>query len=200
MSKNFAVLGKIAAQSTFPVPPEPGQPTTNPVEYAELIRRLFHSPTAVAVVGADPAETVSEICLSIAAQLAASNRRVLVVSVEMILRANPISVPDIAGFTPAAPNVWTWQSSAGPKLEIFKSEVSTEAIWLSALRPKFDFILLDCSSVQVEAEVAQVAAVADATVLVVHESYTEKLRIRSVQRALQFSGATLAGSILVRQR
>jgi hypothetical protein len=199
MSKNFAVLGKIAPEKPLPAPPAPGQ-YTPPTEYAELIRRLFHSPTAVAVIGVDPAERVSEICIRIAAELAASSRRVLVVSVEKILGMNPISVPDIAGFTPAAPNVWTWQSPAGPKLEIFRSPAPAETNWLDALRRSFEFILLDCSSVRLESGAARVAAVADATVLVVQESQTEKQQIRSVQHTLQFGGARLAGSILVRER
>jgi Mrp family chromosome partitioning ATPase len=211
MSRNFAVLGKIAPEKIAPekaVPrkiapeqplPAPGQYTPS-TEYGELIQRLFHSPTAVAVMGVDPAERVSEICIRIAAELAASSRRVLVVSVEKILGMNPISVPDVAGFTPEAPNVWTWQSPVGPKLEIFRSRTPAEANWLEALRRSFDFILLDCSSVRLEAGAARVAVVADATVLVVQESQTEKQQVRSVQHTLQFSGARVAGSILVRQR
>ena len=93
MSKNFAVLGKIASERPLSVPPGRGHAAPH-TEYGELTRRVFHAPTAVAVVGVDAAEPVSEICIRIAADLAASNRRVLVVSVEKILSMDPISVPD----------------------------------------------------------------------------------------------------------
>ena len=199
MSKNFAVLGKIASERPLSVPPGRGQ-AAPPTEYGELTRRVFHARAAVAVVGVDPAEPVSEICIRIAADLAASNRRVLVVSVEKILSMDPISVPDHTGFTPASPNLWTWQSPASPKLEIFRSQPSAGADWLDTLRRSFDFILLDCSFLRVESGATQVAAAADQTVLVVHESQTEKQQLRSVQRRLQFAGARLTGSILVRQR
>lgn len=198
MSRNFAVLGKLASERPFTAPSARGPATSR--EYSELVRRLFHSPAAVAVVGVDSAEPMSEICISIATEVAASNRRVLVVSVETILSMDPISIPDNSGFTPASPNVWMWQSPTGPKLEIFRSETSDGASWLDALRRSFDFILLDCSFLQVESGAAQVATAADKTLLVVHESQTEKQKIRGVQRSLQFAGATLTGSILVRQR
>jgi hypothetical protein len=199
MSRNFAVLEKIAPEKPLPAPPAPGHLAPH-TEYAELIRRLFQAPTAVAVIGVDAAERVSEICIGIAVELAGSSRRVLVVSVEKILGMNPISVPDVAGFTPSAPNVWTWQSPAGPRFEIFRSPAPAESNWLDALRRSFDFILLDCSSVRLEPGAARLAAAADATVLVVRESQTEKQQIRSVQHTLQFNGARVAGSVLIRQR
>ena len=199
MSRHFIVLGKAAAEQSLEAPH--ASESTPSRGYAELIRRLFQSPAAVAVVGAIPGEDVSGICADLAKELATSGRRVLVASVEKLLRMRPIPVPDPAEFLPGEiPNVWSWRTSPPPELEIFRSQVPPEGKWLDTLRRSFDSVVLDCSAVSAESEAAEVAALADAAVLIVEAGRTDKQRIKDLQQTLELRGARVAGIVLVVQR
>ena len=196
MSRNFVVLERSAEEELLEGP-HLSEPTASR-EYTELIRQLFPSPAAVAVAGTIPGEDVSGICADLAKELASSGKRVLVASVQKLLRMRPIPVPDATVFLPGEiPNVWSWRTSPGPKLEIFRSPVTTEKQWLDTLRRNFDSVVLDCSAVSAESDVADVAALADATVLIVEAGKTDKQRIRDLQQTLESRGARVAGIVLV---
>ena len=213
MSKNFAVLGKSAADNFSPSnpanpSPAPAAPVEAPLpngDYIDLIRQLFDEPGAVAIIGCNagnPTHVVSEIAGNLAAELGASGRRVLVVLINNLLRMNPIKVPDETAFIPGStPGVWLWAASASQKIEFFKSrEPSAPGNWLDALRRSFDCVVLDCPSLQVVPGVTEVAAMADAAVLAVEAGRTSKQQILQDQQALQLRGARLAGCILIQRR
>jgi Mrp family chromosome partitioning ATPase len=211
MSRHFAVLGK-GASADFPAS-HPGnllsarsqvESASPSGEYLELIRHLFLGPTAVAVVGGNSGrstEGVSAIVQSMAAELAAFGKRVVIVPVNQLLLMNSITAPDEQAFAPGdAQRIWFWPSSASQKIEFFKSrESDTPGNWLDVLRRNFDSVLLDCPHVEGAPGVSEVGAMADAAVLVVETGLTSKQQIRQDQRALQLRGARVAGSILIRR-
>ncbi|MGC2107979.1 MAG: hypothetical protein WA655_00590 [Candidatus Korobacteraceae bacterium] len=175
---------------------------THRSEYHVLIRRLFQSHSAVALV-AGPGQRTGDICEGIAAELAASGRRVVLVRVDALLAMNPLPIPDESACAPGrAPNIWLWPSTAGAQVEFFKASAPALAAgdWLDSLRRNFDSVLLDCPAVDTVAGGAEVASKADAAVLAVEAGRAPKQQIQRCQRALQSSGVKLAGCILIGRR
>ena len=101
---------------------------------------------------------MSEICIRIAADLAASNRRVLVVSVEKILSMDPISCPGPHRFHTRIAQHLDMAISARPNSKSSAHNHPPEEIGLIPCGGSFDFILLDCSFLRVESGATQVAA------------------------------------------
>lgn len=222
MSRHFAVLGK--SNLVAPVVVQPAEAPAPPASYVELIRRVFHGCSVVAVVGCgiDDAEGV---CDDIAAELAVSGKRVVVVSANKLLNLGEYSLPDTnpavvtpeTGFVPgaapgSAPNVWHWPAPA-QQLRFFRSPNAPRQgppdpdKWLNLLRQNFDSVLFSCAALEPEqgkpgpeTGITDIAAAADMAVLVVEAGRTTRQRILHDQRALQSRGARLAGCILVRRR
>lgn len=208
MSKHATVLQKAVAEAAVAQAAVPQQGArvkrkdqALPGEYHELILRLFQRPTAVAVMCGN-SRGASAVCESVAMELGALGKRVVVVAVDKLLRLNPIPVPDETAFVAGrVPNVWIWPSPFGPPIEFFKSRDPEGAgNWLEVLRRSFDAVLLDCEGVQTLADAAGVAAMADRAVVVVEAGKTQKQQIQRHQDALQLRGVGLAGYVMVRQR
>jgi hypothetical protein len=183
MSRNFAILSKSAAPAA-------------PIGQFHELTRLFREPAAIALIGTG-LETESPLAEALAAELAASAKRVVIVPVALLLKMNPIVVPEEADFAPTStPNVWTWPAPAFRKLEFFKTpEASTgPAGWLESLLRRFQVVLLDCPGVN------EVAAMADAAVLVVEAGRTTKHQLLLDQQFLRLRGAKLLGSILIDEK
>ena len=196
MSKNALILEK----STSPSPalleslPSSG-------EYLDLIRTLFQSRAVVAVVDSGSGARAPEACRGIAAELAASGNRVVIVQVASLLRMSQF--PDARACLPGrAPNVSLWPGTAGAPVEFFQSPASapSDGNWLASLRRDFDAVLLDCPPVETAPAAAAIAAMADAAVLVIEACRTTKQQIQRDQQALQLRGVKLAGCILMRRR
>jgi hypothetical protein len=201
MSRNFAVLGK--SVSAFPasdgqrddrmeqVARDPAIPI--PV-YTELIQRLFHGRSVVAVVG----DSADHACEGIAAELAASGRRVVVVAAQRLTHSGSSALAGEPALTPGSPhNIWRWPSPLNRHIDFFGSSPAVEldaAGWLDDLRRNFDSVLLNCDLRDSELEIA---AMADAAVLVVEAGRTTKQQVQRDQRAIQSKNVKLAGSILV---
>jgi hypothetical protein len=204
MSRNFAALQSLV--SNVSVPSRATQAMREPGTYLELIRRFFRSRSTVAIVGGAVGLDAINVCDGIAAELAASGKRVVVVPVDTLLRMNPLPIPDETAFISGsasniAHNIWTWPQADGQKIDFFKSrEPEGSSHWLEYLRRHFDSVLLDCPAVQVTAGVAEVAAIADAAVLVVEAGRTQRQKIQLDQHTLQFAGVKLAGCILIQRR
>ena len=182
---------------------------TRPGEYFEVIRQLFRSPTAVAIIGGSrgtgsAGEGVSEISGNLAAELASSGNRVVVVSVALLLRMNAIAIPAETDFTHGERrDVWLWPSREGQKIEFIKTREAAKSRepgpsnWLESLRRDFDFVVLDCPSLEDAPGVTEVAAMADAALLAVEAGRTPKQQIVQDQQALRLRGARVAGCILI---
>jgi hypothetical protein len=195
MSQNAVVLDGTAAEAPL-YAPELTRRVPRSGEYSELIRRHFHTRSAVAIVAVGSGPGAGGVCEGIAAELALSGHRVVVVSIGALLREE-------SGCTPGtAPNVWHWPSAAGRRLEFFKSPgpVDDAAGWLDSLRLTFDSVLLDCPAAETAPAAAQLAALADAAMLVVEAGRTSRQQIQRDQRALQLRGVKLAGCILIGRR
>jgi hypothetical protein len=226
MSRHFAVLGKsnLAASAVMPGAEQPAEAPAPRASYVELIRRVFHGCSVVAVVGCG-IDDAAEVCEDIAAELAASGKRVVVVSAGKLLNPGEYSLPDTnpavptaeSGFVPgAAPNVWHWPAPA-QQLRFFRSPTVPRQgrpdpdKWLNLLRQSFDSVLFSCPALEPapdpesrkpgpETGITDIAAAADMAVLVVEAGRTTRQRILHDQRALQSRGARLAGCILVRRK
>jgi Mrp family chromosome partitioning ATPase len=196
MSKNALILEKAASKlpSLLEAVPHSG-------EYLDLIRHLFQGRSVVAVVDGGSGSRGPEASRGIAAELAASGNRVVIVQVASLLRMDQF--PDDTACLPGrVPNVFLWPGTAGAPVEFFQSLAPEPSAgnWLGALRRNFDSVLLDCSPVETAPAAAAIAAMADAAVLVVEACRTTKQQIQRDQQALQLRGVKLAGCILMRRR
>ena len=203
MSKNALVLERTASEASLSVRPELAREVPRSGEYSELIRRHFHTRAAVAIVAVGSGQGTGDACTSIAAELAASGKRVVIVSVDALLRMNPVAAPDESGCTPGrTANVWLWPSAAVGQVEFFKPRGPADPTgsWLDSLRLNFDSVLLDCPSTGTAPAAAELAAMMDAAILVVEAGRTTRQEIQRDQRALQLRGVKLAGCILMQRR
>lgn len=187
MSRNYAILEKSGSTAAVPAGC-----------YSELIRCLFRTPAAVAIVSRGAAL----ICEDIAAELAAGGKRVVIVPVDALLRMSNVPVPHQADYLPGRiENVWHWPVPAHVRIGFSKSRVPADTIhWLESLRLNFDAVLLDCPALETAPDSAEIAAMADAAVLAVETGVTTKLQVRRDQQALEAKGVKLAGSILIGRR
>ena len=81
-----------------------------------------------------------------------------------------------------------------------RGPAASAAEWLDSLRLVFDSVLLDCPATETAPAAAQLAAMADAAMLVVEAGRTTRQQIQRDQRALQLRGVKLMGCILMRRR
>jgi len=191
MSRNSLILERQASQTTSPALAEA---VPHSGEYLNLIRRLFQSHSVVAVVDSGSGSRGPEACRGIAAELAASGNRVVIVQVDALLRTSQL--PDLTDCLPGrVPNVSLWPSTVGAPVEFFQSPAPPAGNWLGSLRRAFDAVLLDCPPAA-----TAIAAMADSTVLVVEAGRPSKQQIQRDQQALQLRGVKLAGCILMRRR
>jgi hypothetical protein len=201
MSRNSVVLEQPAFEESFAGRSAlPGTAAlAHASEYVDLIRRLFHRPSAVAVVGSGAGTDSMTLCHALARELALSGRRVVVVAIAKLLQLNPITPPDEKSFMPdRLPNIWIWPAPLGQQIDFFKPRKSPGAgTWLDSLRDSFDAVLLACDGASMAAEVV---GIADATVLAVEAGRTSKQQIQRDQRILQSRGARLAGCILIKRK
>jgi Mrp family chromosome partitioning ATPase len=197
MSSNALSLAKAAPTAAE----APLKPLPRPGEYLDLVCRLFRSRAVLAVIGAGSGSRSAEACRGIAAELAASGHRVVIVPVESLLQTNPLP-PATACVAGKVPNVWLWPDTPSAPVEFFQSCPTSPADsdWLAPLRREFDAVLLDCPSIDSEPAVPEIAALAEVAVLVVESGLTPKPKIQRDQRMLEIRGVKLAGCILMQRR
>ena len=193
MSRNALILERAAPQ-----PPSLLEAVPTSGEYLDLIRGLMQGRSVVAVVDSGSGCRAPEACRGIAAELAASGKRVVIVQVASLLRMSQF--PDAAAcLSGRAPNVFLWPGNAS--VEFFQSPVEPSAdSWLGGLRRDFDAVLLECPPFETAPAAASIAAMADAAVLLVEAGQTSKQSIQRDQQSLQLRGVKLAGCILMRRR
>jgi hypothetical protein len=203
MSTNSSVL-----DDTLPVNPHVGSPdlpgaqsAARPSEYAELVKILFRGPAVVAVLGA-ASGCVTDVCEGIASELSRLERRVVLVSVQRLLRADPVALPDETVLMPGSvQNIGLWPPPVALQTKSSRLRGKTDGgTWIDTLRRNFDSVLLDCPAVQTSPGSAPIAAMADAAVLTVEVARTSKQKIVRDQRTLQFSGVKLSGFVLLKER
>jgi Mrp family chromosome partitioning ATPase len=204
MSRNFTVLSKLGLDplATPDAAPAVTEETAEyPKGYAELLRRLFYRPSVVAVTTSGTDAVQVDVCAGIAAELAASGKQVVVVPVDRLLLMNPIRVIDDISLLPGvSPNVWVWPSISQQMAVFGNQPINAGESWLDRLRRTFYTVILDCPPIEAMPGVTEIAAMVDATVLVVEAGRTTKQQIRKDQLALQLKGATIAGCVLVQGR
>ena len=203
MGTNSLVLEKAVPEMTlFPqAVHKPAETVAPSGEYSKLICRLFgRQQSVIAFTSCASTPVATEVCEIVAVKLGASGKRVVVVPAERLLRMNAPAKEAV--HAPWRPNVWLWPSTADGNVELFKSgaPTATEDSWLECLRRDFDSVLLDCVAAEAIPAVAEIAALADVTVIVVEAKRTLKQQIRRLQRALQLSNVNLAGCVLVQGR
>jgi hypothetical protein len=192
----------------------PGEPNRPSRGYLGLIRLLFQNRAAVAVIGSsalsneDRAHGASNVAEGLAEELAANGNRVVVVSVTKLLATDLTRISEEMKFTKGgAPHVWHWPASVAATSELIQfGESSSQSPrpsgggpghWLDFLRGNFGAVLLDCPYVEGSPGVIEVAAMADAVVLVVQTGHTSKAQVQHNLQALQLWGARVVGTILI---
>lgn len=191
MSRNALIVEK-------ETPDKVPQAKRRRAEFRGLIHRLFHGNSTTALIGAGAESAASEACWGLARELGLEGNQVVIVDVDRMLHANPLPA---AAACPSgrAPNIWLWPPTADASVESL-SAPTAESDWLSALRHTFGAVLLDCPALETEPAAAEIAARADAAVLVVEAGQTKKKQIRQDERALERRGVKLAGCVLMRRR
>jgi hypothetical protein len=203
MSNYANILERTALEESLVAHPAIAREVPRSREYLELIHRHFQTRSAVAIVAVGSGQGAGHVCEDIAAELVLSGNHVVIVSVEALLRMNPMATPDESGCSPGkTPKVWLWPSAAGGQVEFLKPRGPADpaGTWLDSLRLTFDSVLLDCPAAETAPAAAQLAAMADAAMLVVEAGRTTRQQIQQDQRALQLRGVKLAGCILMRRR
>ena len=198
MSRNSLVLDKAEFQ---PSPSVILETVPRAMEYADLVRQLLQGRSVVAVIGSGVESRGPEACRGIATEAAASGKHVVIVDVGALLRSR--QVPDVTGCLPGrAPNVFLWPSGVSSGVDFFQSSAPERSggNWLGLLRRNFDSVVLDCPPVETAPATAEIAALADAAVLVVEACRATKQKIERDQAALQLRGVKLAGCVLMQRR
>jgi hypothetical protein len=198
MSRNALIFEKALSAATAPVPLHP---VPSPGEYVNLIRRVLRDRSVLAVIGAGSGSRSSEACRGIAAELGGSGKRVVIARIHGLLLAGrpPAASASVPG---RAPNVWIWPSPADAGVEFFPSPDAPEegSDWLGSLRRAFDAVLLDCPPPGVAPDAIEIAAMAEAAILVAEAGRTTRQQVRWDHRALELAGIRLAGCVLMERR
>jgi Mrp family chromosome partitioning ATPase len=172
--------------------------------HEELIGRIFTGPEqkqVVAFISTLRGEGVTHVCRSVAAELAATHQRTVVV-VDGWALAQKEDADDL-GSLHAQPlmgssEVWVWpEAKSGPQPYLAQDRIPYEFnLVLDQLRREYDFVLLDCPAVQFGRSGIAVAAKAQKAILVVQEGRASRRTVAAAQRSLEIRGALLAGCVL----
>lgn len=192
MSRNAVILEKETPDKCPPA-------KRRRAEFQGLIHHLFHGNSTAALIGAGAESRTSDACWGLARELAMAGNRVVIVDVDRMLHANPLP-PTTACSRDRAPNIWLWPGITNASVESSTPATPAESDWFGSLRRAFDAVLLDCPALETEPTAAEIAARADAGILVVEAGQTKKQQIRHDERALERRGVKLAGCILMRRR
>lgn len=194
-------------------------PASGVAESARAIRTnlLFMAPdrpfSMLAVTSAAPSEGKTTVACSIAIAMAQTGQRVLILDCDMRRpRLHRIlgRVND-AGVTTALLNIGSLDAAIGstevPNLHVLTSgplppnpadllHSDAFARLLSAVRQRFDRVIIDTPPVVPVTDAAVLSTKVDGTVLVVRSSRTTKELARQAARALHDVGANLVGTVL----
>lgn len=192
MSRNALILEK-------ETPDKVPQTKRRRAEFRGLIPRLFRGNSTAALVAAGSDSGASEACWGLARELSVEGNRVVIVDVDRMLHANPLPAA-AAGPSGRGPNIWVWPPVGDVPVEPPPSAPTAESDWFGTLRHAFGAVLLNCPPLESEPAAAEIAARADAAVLVVEAGQTKKKQIRQDERALERRGVKLVGCILMRRR
>jgi hypothetical protein len=95
------------------------------------------------------------------------------------------------------PGVWSISRSLGERSIVVSAKVEEE-VW-SALRSKFQYILIDCPALDTGSQVLSIGHQVDGIVLVVCAGFGHKQEIQQAARLLNFGSGRLLGCILNRR-
>jgi Mrp family chromosome partitioning ATPase len=197
MSKNALLLER--SRSSAPVLKQL-RVETRAGEYAGIAGCLLRAGSVIAVIGADPTVRTAAVERGIAAELGAGGKRVVVVPAEGLSRAEVL--PPAAACVPSAElNVWLCGRTAEGTVDFFPPPVRPSAPpdRLHEFRRAFDVVLLDCATADAPG-VLDLAAKADAAVLVVDAGRTARQQVQRTRRVLDLAGVKLAGCVLMQRR
>ena len=85
-------------------------------------------------------------------------------------------------------------SRVGNSLDILSSHAFVE--FMNAMKENFDFIVLDCPSMETSSDVIPVSSVVDGTILVISSMDTDKNIAKSALTQLKRNGANVLGTVL----
>ena len=119
---------------------------------------------------------------------------VAVVPTEALKGCDPKHLPQ--GFVEQSHNLWT--AVADQVLEQMP-QFALENVWVSPGDHNFDYVLIDCPSLDSSAQALRWAATVDGVILVVQAGVTRIEQIDTAQRLLQTSSGHLAGIVLNRR-
>jgi hypothetical protein len=171
-------------------------------QYPALTDGLLRSSACIALIATESSGACNQLCMRMATELSAANRRVLLVSVSRLLTMSEFVPPDeLTMRTLPSSTVSIW-----PAFEEVSSDNSApgeflaDARWMNYLRRNFDSTVLDCPPIHSISGVADVAALADLALLVVDGARTPKEDLLRDQRTLLSEGVELSGCILTNTR
>ncbi|HEX3744320.1 MAG TPA: hypothetical protein VHW09_10335 [Bryobacteraceae bacterium] len=187
----------VIVENSHPPAASPAIPRST--EYGDLVRRICRTRSVLAVVGAGAGSRSKDAVRGIAGALAGAGHRVVIVDVNALLENGPLAARDFAAGP--FPNIKLWPPS-DPGENLFQPVrlPGAHSEWLPSLRREFDVVILDCPPLQSDPAAVDIAAMADAAVLVVESGVTSKRQIKLDQRHMELQGVKLAGCILMDRR
>lgn len=184
--------------------------------YIDLIRNVFQAVDAngklrnrvVAFTSATAGEGVSHVVNILAEELATQTQnRVLLVdgaALQNLRLAEPGQIwrhceeTDIDNLLTLKTQASTTAVAAAgsPRASEWETTVEFRAECLKALRWNFDYVLIDCESLSVSADVTALAPLVDGTCIVVKAAQTRRGQIQRCQQMIEAVGGTFLGFIL----
>jgi hypothetical protein len=176
--------------------------------YAELIYDLFGEQKAglvCAFISARQGEGASETSRGVALGLSYSaeirRRRIALVDGVSLLAGRSLSeltpMEDPSRGEPSGIFAWPAREGLTSNLEVVSALTLADS--LTALRAKYDYVILNCPSADSAGLAASLAASADKTVLVVRAGGARRREILNARSMLSLRGAPLVGCVLLDQ-
>lgn len=223
MSRNFELLSQLEAEIPFnSTSVKKVSASTKPAdrlrrslmshEFITMAQTIFMSntnaPHQIVLCGVDDESGSSEICLHLGRALAKSIARpVCLIDAnlqsarleKLLVNSRLIPLPDMDEdlCCNVEPNLWLAELG-GPGLEEAAGFPTTQRITdrLTALRTRFDFIIIDAPGANVRGDASVLGQLADGTILVIEANSTRKAAALKAKQYLEGTNVRILGSVL----
>lgn len=224
MSRNFELLSQLEAEFPFeriskrdvPASAKPAdrvRQAGTSQEFVTIAQTIFlsgdaNAPHQVVLCGVDRDSGSSEICINLGRALAKSSARPVCLidanlqsaRLERLLNAGRlIPLPDMDAdlCRNIEPNLWLAELG-GPSTQMDAGLPSAQQMKerFTALRPRFDFILIDVPGANVGGDASILGQLADGAILVIEANSTRKVAALKAKQSLEGTNVRILGSLL----
>lgn len=224
MSRNFELLSQLETEIPFdsvgikdmPATAKPADPIRRnrmSQEFITLAQTIFlsgnaNTPHHVVLCGVDGENGSSEICIHLGRALAKSSARpVCLIDANLqfarlenvLVAGRQIPLPDMDEdlCRSVEPDLWIAElGTPGKQKDAVLPAVQQITERLTALRTRFDFILMDAPGVNAGGDASVLSQLADGAILVIEANSTRKASALKAKQSLETANARILGSVL----